>query len=694
MNISLAESRLKLTLKELKAYSKESGINILKKESTMKRLSDIATHLAVLSWTDQRLYENTIKEMNAALADEFFKSLSFMMTGFIKTMDSIVKSAIDPWPETELQACQNEESDCIPYLKQAYNDVYLPFEVNKFPYDTLGFGIYMAYFSKLLTGSDNKVFFDRASLNKGEVEVREIMHEVLSMLVPTNSSEISLFELVELLNENEGTKDKTINDLKSLKMEMNCDSQFNYFQEISESNNPHCENSTFHSCCPMLTMFDRALVPILKIFRYAMQPPVYSEDIDELTEIYPELDNISYPLVSKVPSLMRNLIASNTNARIFMCQYAGKPKTLSPSNCNIFYRSITNEGFGYSFNKANFWDIFSKTDYNMKFAEILRPKGFNESASPSPMDEEDDSQRWVYPRNGVLFPETSGPDYGLTVFLQSSRLYESDGSSLLSFPPFRVSIHDPMSVADLRRSGVEVEAGYISTFLITPSQIVTSKSARGLPEEKRECRFQFDSQSLTLFNEYTQSSCIFECQLKKALEKCHCMPWNYPQLNGSHPICHRVSNKCFEKVMSDSNSTIDCNCPFDCATTRYAYSVSSTAFDPIVLCNPNNKDSLAQALNQYLGKNDMAYPPKFIRRFEQVVYDRDIGEDKICQENLKGMAIVKFQLASQIITRIKKTQRVTFADQLSNIGKLLSFCISCVNFTALKLLFHALHTIK
>ena len=102
---------------------------------------------------------------------------------------------------------------------------------------------------------------------------------------------------------------------------------------------------------------------------------------------------------------------------------------------------------------------------------------------------------------------------------------------------------------------------------------------------------------------------------------------------------------------------------------RYTYSVSSTAFDIDILCNENNGDPIAKSFYNSLGKDPNAYPPKFIRRFEQVVYGKDINFEDICRENLKGMAIVKFQLASQIISRIKKTKRVSFSDQLSNIGK-------------------------
>ena len=168
------------------------------------------------------------------------------------------------------------------------------------------------------------------------------------------------------------------------------------------------------------------------------------------------------------------------------------------------------------------------------------------------------------------FSQTSGPDYGLYVVLQNSKMYEeSQSDGVRTFPPFKIAIHDPMSIADLRRSGVEVEPGYISTFLITPSQIVTSWSAKDLPEKDRQCRFNFESRKLKLFKEYTQSACLFECQLRDAYNSCQCIPWDYPQFQEGIPICNRFSQDCFEKAMADTNSSSTCDCPFDCATTRH-----------------------------------------------------------------------------------------------------------------------------
>ena len=77
--------------------------------------------------------------------------------------------------------------------------------------------------------------------------------------------------------------------------------------------------------------------------------------------------------------------------------------------------------------------------------------------------------------------------------------------------PFRIGIHDPMSVADLHGKGATVNPGYVSTFIIKPSQIITSQSAKNLPLEKRECLFKNDSVSLFLIRCYMKILMVSPC---------------------------------------------------------------------------------------------------------------------------------------------------------------------------------------
>ena len=81
---------------------------------------------------------------------------------------------------------------------------------------------------------------------------------------------------------------------------------------------------------------------------------------------------------------------------------------------------------------------------------------------------------------------------------------------------------------------------------------MTSESAKNLAEEQRKCRFKSESGSLRLFTGYTQSACLFECQLEYSYSKCQCIPWNYPHFESGIPICHRFSQDCFEIAMGDT----------------------------------------------------------------------------------------------------------------------------------------------
>ena len=182
-----------------------------------------------------------------------------------------------------------------------------------------------------------------------------------------------------------------------------------------------CEqaNVTYVACCQLLNMFSLDYEAVLKIMRYAMQPPIYQETLEEITDIYGNLSFLGpYQNVTHVTKLTNKLMKTDFNARILMCRYAGVPSTLNPSNCNIFQRSLTNEGLGYSFNHANFWDIFAETPYTKLYSQIMMPKGYKEAPTPSDKEVEDENQRWIYPQKGILFPDSSGPAYGLLAILQ------------------------------------------------------------------------------------------------------------------------------------------------------------------------------------------------------------------------------------------------------------------------------------
>ena len=248
--------------------------------------------------------------------------------------------------------------------------------------------------------------------------------------------------------------------------------------------------------------------------------------------------------------------------------------------------------------------------------------------------------------------------------MEGNKIYDSRKKRYKSYNPFRISIHDPMSVADLNQ-GANVEPGYITTFLITPSQIVTSASAKDLPIEKRQCLFRNEYNNLTLFNYYTQANCFFECHLQTAYDICQCVPWDFPQLNSTWEVCDRVARECFRTQMRNTKLDHMCNCPLDCATTRYTLVPYSTILNAEALCNSNKAHM--NMMGDYYYRN----PAYFFSKNERVMNNEDNLQDSTryaCIKRSKSLAIVKFEIADQIITRIRKTKRMTFADILANIG--------------------------
>ena len=102
-----------------------------------------------------------------------------------------------------------------------------------------------------------------------------------------------------------------------------------------------------------------------------------------------------------------------------MCKYEGgrSEELLPPKECQLFHLSMTNDGIGYTFNNANFWDMFSKTNYTELYAKLMTPKGFDQDPALNICNESDENMSWLCPKKDILFPHSSGPIYGLRVII-------------------------------------------------------------------------------------------------------------------------------------------------------------------------------------------------------------------------------------------------------------------------------------
>ena len=223
MGSELSQQKATMNLTDLKAYGKTTTkISNIKKY--FQRLQKVAINLATINLVDSSYYKETASRIQNEFDSAFFQYQMFEMNPFVNAMETIAEDAVNSIESlNQFQSCKNEESICQENLKDAYKFVYQPFEINKFPFETLGFGIYMAYFSFLLTNDDNKAFLGRTNLYEGEIVVRSYQSEVLGNLTEQSIGNMSLFEMVQILHHNINLGNNDGDLLLTLKKEMKCD---------------------------------------------------------------------------------------------------------------------------------------------------------------------------------------------------------------------------------------------------------------------------------------------------------------------------------------------------------------------------------------------------------------------------------------------------------------------------------------
>ena len=104
--------------------------------------------------------------------------------------------------------------------------------------------------------------------------------------------------------------------------------------------------------------------------------------------------------------------------------------------------------------------------------------------------------------------------------------------------------------------------------------------------DDRDCRFMHENgKNDSMFLQYRQLGCLFECRLKYAIRNSGCIPWDYPIPEGVNEaetdICTagnsgRGNLASFQDLMNSENSTKKCKCLPDCEEIKYERQVKAT----------------------------------------------------------------------------------------------------------------------
>ncbi len=141
----------------------------------------------------------------------------------------------------------------------------------------------------------------------------------------------------------------------------------------------------------------------------------------------------------------------------------------------------------------------------------------------------------------------TGSKLALDFYLDTNGLFRKD----IKPTGFYLNMGAHSEVFDIRAVAKLVKPGFKNTFTVAPIEVVATERLAKVSKAKRKCLFSHETKDhVTVFTTYSQAGCKFECMLKHASQKCHCFPWNMPQLDQTLTgqrldICDTLGYHCF-----------------------------------------------------------------------------------------------------------------------------------------------------
>lgn len=197
---SLGQRKGLWTLEETKAFQYDSSIPALK--AMRDEVPKLAAKIGALIMTNESAARNLIYEMDDMTTDNFAMYQPWSMNKFfLQKIKPIIFKATKDVPPTDLKKCQDEVSECHKSLKSGYFNIYLPFALNKIPYNILGFGHFLSYFSRFVSKNKKGAFLSNKDMYSAEQLIKDYLTEVWTNMNPgkNNSINLTLYELPLLL---------------------------------------------------------------------------------------------------------------------------------------------------------------------------------------------------------------------------------------------------------------------------------------------------------------------------------------------------------------------------------------------------------------------------------------------------------------------------------------------------------------
>ena len=131
-------------------------------------------------------------------------------------------------------------------------------------------------------------------------------------------------------------------------------------------------------------------------------------------------------------------------------------------------------------------------------------------------------------------------------------------------------------------------------------------------------------------------------------------------------FCDLYGNTCYENSMKNVKVAEKCDCPMECNSITYSFSLVSTPFDPLKMC-----PSTIRGGNLMRPFYANRFPHQFVRRLN---YFKDntssqANEHMYCKRNIQYRAEIVFKLATNTMPVTVISRRLSFFDEMSAVGE-------------------------
>ena len=124
---------------------------------------------------------------------------------------------------------------------------------------------------------------------------------------------------------------------------------------------------------------------------------------------------------------------------------------------------------------------------------------------------------------------------------------------------FTITFNSAGNVFDALTSSLELIPGQRTTIVVSVSVFATTPAIRSdYSIEERQCRFESETDSQSMFQRHSKKACEFECTLARTIEVVGCAPWNFAHDVDSVQLCTRDFVGYFEGNFTDIKKSPVC----------------------------------------------------------------------------------------------------------------------------------------